>query len=108
LVCPDCGQVIADKEGIPLTVKDISKKRMHCTNEIEPDKICNSSLWQANREGPRRYALSEYIKKNYSGYFDFLILDECHEYKARGSAQGFAVAALASASKRVLAMTGTV
>jgi len=107
IACPDCGQVIMDKEGIPLAVKDISKKRMHCTNEIEPDKICNSSLWQANRKGPRRYALSEYIKKNYSGYFDFLILDECHEYKARGSAQGFAVAALASASKRVLAMTGT-
>lgn len=110
--CPDCGQLIVNDEGIPITVEDITKKKLRCRNEVaggkgEEKRACNSSLWQADRKGPRRYSLAEYIKKRYKKYLDLLILDECHEYKARGSAQGFAVAALASASKRVLAMTGT-
>ena len=106
VACPDCGQLIANEESIPLTVEDINKKKLRCKNVIK-EKVCGASLWQADKNGPRRYSLAEYIKKYYKKYFDFLILDECHEYKARGSAQGFAIAALASASKRVLAMTGT-
>ena len=105
--CPDCGAFIVNNEGIPLSPELIRKKRLRCNNKISPEKLCNASLWQADRKGPRRYALSEYIKKHHKNYFDLLILDEVHEYKAQGSAQGYAVAALAEASKNVLAMTGT-
>ena len=105
--CPDCGAFIVNDEGIPVSPEAIRKKRMRCNNRIPSEKLCNAPLWQADRKGPRRYALAEYIKKHHKNYFDLLILDEVHEYKAQGSAQGYAVAALAEASKNVLAMTGT-
>ncbi len=41
------------------------------------------------------------------GYFDLLLIDEQHEYKARGSAQGLAAGTLAEACKAVLTLTGT-
>jgi len=107
IACPSCGRLIVDEEGIPISPEVIQKKKLRCRNTIEKDKLCNSPLWQADRDGPRRYSLAEYIKKYYKGYFDLLILDECHEYKAQGSAQGYAVAALANVCKNVLAMTGT-
>ena len=109
--CPTCGNEIKDKEGIPLTEKDLNIKRLKCNALVQRKKgevVCGSLLWSANNKKIRRYALAEYIKKRYKNLFDLLIVDEVHEYKAKGSAQGFAAAALASASKRTLALTGTI
>jgi SNF2 family DNA or RNA helicase len=55
----------------------------------------------------RRYAIADFIKQHMKGFFEALIADEIHEYKAKGSAQGLAAAGLARASKKVLALTGT-
>jgi hypothetical protein len=90
--------------------------------------ICGEPLWQktakpvgeplfperksvssrtATTHGPRRVSLAQYIKTHLKNYFDLAILDETHEYKARGSAQGIATGVLAAACKRVLALSGT-
>src|SRR5690606_34212142 len=63
--------------------------------------------WQADYRGPHRYPLADYISRRMNGYFDLLLIDEQHEYKARGSAQGVAAGTLAEACKAVLTLTGT-
>ena len=45
-------------------------------------------LWQADRSGPARYPLADYIKHRMKGFFDLLIGDEVHEFKGRGSSPG--------------------
>lgn len=111
LCCVRCGGQVVDNEGVPLTVEDLEKKKLKCIAKISDHKgerVCGSPLWEADVHGPRRYPLADYIRKKYKRLFDLLILDEVHEYKARGSAQGYAAASLASTAKRVLALTGTV
>lgn len=97
--CPRCGNVLETDEGLT-TVADLEKKKHTCPSCTEP-------LWQADNTGVRRYALAHYIADKLPGFFDLFILDEAHESKARGSAQGIATAALAQAIPKSLAMTGT-
>ena len=111
LCCAQCGKALLDAEGVPLGIEDLEKKKLKCTAKImdhKGERICGGSLWEADRTGPRRYPIADYIKKRYKKFFDLLILDEVHEYKARGSAQGYAAAGLASSAKKVLALTGTI
>ena len=79
--CPDCTAQIVDKDGVP--------------------------LWQADRSGPARYPLADYIKHRMKGFFDLLIGDEVHEFKGRGSAQGIAAGILADVCGKSLSLTGT-
>ena len=58
--------------------------------------------------GPRRFGLTRYIKKYLAGYFDLAIFDEVQSYKAGGSAQGYAMHDLIKASRKQLALTGTI
>jgi SNF2 family DNA or RNA helicase len=58
--------------------------------------------------GQGGYQASEFIKRYLpSGYFDLLILDEAHEFKNEGSAQGQAMAVLVSKVRKVVLLTGT-
>ena len=98
--CPACFSVIVDDEGLPLEEADLGRKKHTCEQ-------CHGSLWQADCRGPRRYPLADYIARHMPGYFDLLLIDEQHEYKARGSAQGLAAGTLAEACKAVLTLTGT-
>ena len=100
LSCPDCYRMIADKEGVPLSESDMSKKRLTCSR-------CNSPLWTADRTGPARYPLADYVKNHMPRYFDLLIADEFHEFKAKGSAQGIAAGVLAEACGTCITLTGT-
>lgn len=100
LACPACFREIKDGEGIPLSIGQLEKRKHKCL-------YCGSPLWEADRSGIRRYAIADFIKQHMKGSFGLLILDEVHEMKARGSAQGLAAASLARASKKILAMTGT-
>ena len=111
LCCPDCGNEIVDSEGVPVGEDDLSKKKFKCTAKLKTrngERECGAALWSADNKGPRRYPLAEYIKRRYRKFFELLVIDEVHEMKAKGSAQGYAAASLASASKRILALTGTV
>lgn len=100
LCCPMCFTEIVDDEGVPLSCEDLTRKKRRCLE-------CGGPLWQADRFGPRRFPLADYIARRMPGFFDLLIVDEQHEYKARGSAQGLAAGTLAEACRRTLTLTGT-
>jgi len=100
ICCPACFSEIADDDGVPLTLEDLVRKKRRCL-------ACGSPLWQADRSGPRRFPLADYVARRMPGFFDLLIVDEQHEYKARGSAQGLAAGTLAEACGRTLTLTGT-
>ena len=114
-LCPRCGNMVIDKDGVPLSDVDVltSKKRLSClhniTNARGQKSLCGSPLWQATK-GRRlrpRIGLAEYIQKKMRHFFDLFIADEVHEYKARNSAQGISAGALASVCKKSLVLTGT-
>ena len=100
LCCPHCYAPLFDGEGLPLERSMLARKKHACDR-------CGSPLWQADRTGPRRVSLAAYIAKRMPGHFDLLVIDEQHEYKARGSAQGIAAGTLAEACARTLTLTGT-
>jgi len=58
--------------------------------------------------GQGGYQASEFIKRYLpQGYFDLMLVDEGHEYKNDGSAQGQAMGVLANKVRKVLLLTGT-
>ena len=98
--CPACSAQIVDKDGVPLTDEDLSRRKRVCAH-------CGSALWQADNSGPRRYPLADYVKHRMKSSFGLLIGDEVHEFKGRGSAQGIAAGVLADACGKSLTLTGT-
>ena len=98
--CPDCTAQVVDKDGVPLTDADLNRRKHTCVG-------CGGPLWQADKSGPARYPLADYVKRRMKGFFDLLIGDEVHEYKGRGSAQGIAAGVLADACGKSLSLTGT-
>ena len=98
--CPDCIAQIVDKDGVPLTDADLNRRKRTCAD-------CGSPLWQADKSGPARYPLADYVKHRMKGFFDLLVTDEVHEYKGRGSAQGIAAGVLADACGKSLGLSGT-
>src|SRR5204863_3878747 len=100
LCCPSCFAPIVDDEGVPLEWEELEQKKRRCDG-------CGGALWQADRTGPRRVPLADYVLRRMRGHFDLLIADEVHELKGRGTAQGLAGAALAEACTRTLVLTGT-
>ncbi len=98
--CPSYFAAIIDDEGVPLDWADLERKRRRCDT-------CGGPLWQADRSGPRRVPLADYVLRRMRGQFDLLVADEVHEFKGRGTAQGLAGAALAEACPRTLVLTGT-
>ena len=98
--CPDCTAQIVDKDGVPLTDEDLNRRKHTCAN-------CGSPLWQADKSGPARYPLADYVKHHMKGFFDLLVGDEVHEYKGRGSAQGIAAGVLADVCGKSLSLSGT-
>ncbi len=98
--CPVCATQVVTSDGVPLTAAELARRKRTCG-------ACGAALWQADRRGPRRYPLAEYVKQRLKGWFDLLIADEVHEYKGRGSAQGIAAGILADVCGTSLALTGT-
>ncbi len=98
--CPACTAQVVDKDGVPLTDADLNRRKRTCES-------CGSPLWQADKSGPARYPLADYVKHRMKGFFGLLIGDEIHEYKGRGSAQGIAAGVLADACGRSLSLSGT-
>ena len=77
--CPDCTAHIVDKDGVPLTDEDLNRRKHTCAG-------CGSPLWQADRSGPARYSLADYMKHRMKGFFDLLVGDEVHECAPRNAA----------------------
>jgi len=58
--------------------------------------------------GQGGYQASEFIKRYLPDhYFDLLVIDEGHEYKNAGSAQGQAMGVLAAKARKTIVLTGT-
>lgn len=131
LRCPQCGRRLVDDQREPLIAgqpgKDgragtgLWKKRSRCewvlsnaesSEEQEAEsadclvKGCGSPLWQMSGE-LRRYEPALFIKRRLKHFFKYLVLDEVHEEKGGDTAQGHAAAALVAASRKVIALTGT-
>ena len=98
--CPGCTAQVVDRDGVPLTDADLNRRKHTCAD-------CGGPLWQADKSGPARYPLADYVKNRMKGFFDLLIGDEVHEYKGRGSAQGIAAGVLADACGKSLSLSGT-
>lgn len=58
--------------------------------------------------GVRKISPAFYIKRQLKGFFDFAVFDEAHQYKGAGTAQGNTMHALIKASRKQLALTGTI
>lgn len=56
---------------------------------------------------PRKVAPATFIKKYMNGFWDFVILDECHKYAGAGTAQSRAAHALVKTGRFTLGLTGT-
>jgi hypothetical protein len=100
LCCPACFSPIVDDEGVPLVWAELREKKHRCN-------ACGSPLWQADRTGPSRIPLADYVLRRMRFHYDLAVLDECHELKGKGTAQGFAGASLAEACPRTVVLTGT-
>ena len=62
-----------------LTDADLNSRKHTCA-------ACAAPLWQADRSGPARYPLADYIKHRMKGFFDLLVGDEVHECAPRNAA----------------------
>ena len=90
--CPECGKPVED------TGNDQAPVCEHC----------KARMWTADRDKVRRYAKAEFIKRYLpKGFFGLLILDEVHELKGGGTAQGQAMSCLTTRSRKILSLTGT-
>ena len=54
------------RDGVPLTDADLNRRKHTCAN-------CGSPLWQADKSGPARYPLADYVKHRMKGFFDLLV-----------------------------------
>lgn len=78
LCCPTCFTPLIDDERVPLTWGDLEAKKAVCP-------ACQGPLWQADRAGPRRYPLADYVRRRMRGYFDLFVCDEVHECAPRST-----------------------
>jgi hypothetical protein len=116
LYCPKCGHRLAKKgktedsgeeeANVLLKPEDLARRRLKCHYKEEGKPACGEALWQYTSE-LKRFEPARFIHKRLPGFFDYCVLDEIHEEKSADSAQGNAVASLAAASKKVLALSGT-
>lgn len=105
--CVHCNEIVTGKNGdVPGRLAAEKLQRPVCSN-------CQTPLYAPDpskvrrKDGSVRYPLAEYVKRRMSGFFDLLILDEAHEYKAADSAQGIAAGILSEAIPRTIILTGT-
>lgn len=80
---------------------------LYTLSNTTTSNICNEPLYYSTPK-PRRYSLATYIAKYKKDCFDFLIIDEGHEYSSEGSAQEKAAHRLVQLGKPTLLMTGSI
>lgn len=77
-------------------------------NERQAERIERKLAKTQFAFGQGDYQASEFIKRYFPyGFFDWLVIDEAHEYKNSGAAQGQAMQVLASSVRQCLLLTGT-
>lgn len=81
--------------------------RLYAISEFVYGDPCGEILFQAT-DSPRRLALAKYIQSRQASAFDFLVLDEGHEYATDTSAQSRSAHRLTGLKLPTLLMTGTI
>ncbi|EJG1086375.1 DEAD/DEAH box helicase [Vibrio parahaemolyticus] len=77
-------------------------------NERQAERIERKLAKTQFAFGQGDFQASEFIKRYFPrGFFDWLIIDEAHEYKNAGAAQGQAMQVLAGCVRQCLLLTGT-
>ena len=96
--CPHCWVAYA---GYPNA--DLRSRNSRCPH-------CRAFLAGPDIRKPsdRRYPWADYISKRMPRWADLFVADEVHQFKGKRSAQGDVYRRLAQASRRTLALTGTV
>lgn len=100
--CPRCMWPlfkIVDGCKVYLTDKELAARRRNCDN-------CGEQLWTWERKFDR-WPVASYIARKARRAVDYLILDEVHECKGDDTEIAIAMSQLASSSKKVIALTGT-
>jgi superfamily II DNA or RNA helicase len=108
VVNSDTGAPVVTDSG-RLTAVDFENHKLSEMVESRGERPCrqlHSALWQADSEKIRRMAPIEFIGRYMPGWFDYAICDEVHQH-AGDTAQGNALGTLASCSKRIVGLTGT-
>lgn len=100
VLCPDCATEIGEAEE-----EHLAKSPRACPE-------CNSILRAPDRNVSEkmrtRIPVAEYVKRHWTkGAIELLIVDEIHEYKGGDTGQGNSLAQMASMSKKILGLTGT-
>lgn len=85
---------------------DLLRNASHLA-KFKRSRECGEHLYQAVPE-PRRASLAQRIKERYPDLFDFLVLDEGHEYATEGSAQERAAHRLTSLGIPTVLQTGSI
>lgn len=94
-------EILTEASKSPLSfTRDLARAGYIQTPAADEDEI----LAITNHES---YPLSEFIRRKLKGFFDLVVIDECHEYK-NASGRGAAARDICSRSKRVLSMSGTI
>lgn len=98
--CPDCNNEFEEVNDIALAHSP--RKCPECNNILRAvDKSVSKKM-------QTRIPIAEYIKRHWTkGKIELLIVDEIHEYKGGATGQGNALAQMASMSKKILGLTGT-
>ena len=81
--------------------------RDYITEYLRENAIAEDDYSILHGEGVRRYDPATFIKKHMKNFFDIAIFDEVHTLKG-DTAQGHAMHALVKASRRQIALTGTI
>jgi hypothetical protein len=98
---------VSGKEGGSLdAARSALKYLIRCSN-LKWGKPCGGFLFQAVPE-PRRIALAQHIQRRHPNVFDFLILDEAHEYSNENAAQTISANRLTGLRLPTIVMTGSV
>ena len=75
---------------------------------FEKYNIQRDMVEDAARKKVRKIAPIDYIRRQLKGWFDFTILDELHNFKGGGTAQGIAMHGLVKSAKKAIGLTGTI
>lgn len=133
-VCPDCGQIQEDREGLVVSFKPFDKEPRCCDRPLQGwarddqgRKVLNDEgqpiwVWQAAADNAprctvplyefgsqfRRWPIADYIRRKCRGVFKMLVADEVHQFRGKDSDRGRAFHHLLRATRYHLGMTGTV
>lgn len=91
-----------------MTKEKLNKKDSALFNRLYEQYmlIKDGEVPHVSYKGPKRYAISKYIRERMKNVFDYAIIDEAHQYKGL-TEQGQAAADIMQASKKSILLTGT-